>query len=112
MPHRIKGPKQRRKTFICEWREYRGLTQDQLSGLLGMSKASLSRLENGKQSYTQDFLEACAVALSTDPASLLTRDPTDPEAPWSIWETLKPAERKKATEAMRDLKKLRPKRTG
>src|SRR5512139_1747541 len=105
MPYRIKGKKQRRKTFIRAWREFRNLTQEQLAGRLEMSKASLSRIETGNQAYTQDFLEACAAALRTDPASLLIRNPLDPEAPWSIWETLKPLENRQATEVIRAIKK-------
>ena len=105
MPPRIKGLKRRRKTFIRDWREHRNLTQDQLADRLDTSKASLSRIENGHQPYTQDFLEACAHALQTDPASLLMRNPTDTESPWSLWETLKPTERKQATEVLRALKR-------
>lgn len=105
MPHRIKGIKHRRKTYIRAWREFRLLTQDQLAERLEMSKASLSRVETGKQAYTQDFLEACALALRTDPASLLIRNPLDPEAPWSIWDTLKPLEKRQANEVIRALKK-------
>lgn len=61
---------------------------------LEMSKAQLSRVETGVQPYTQDFLEACAEALQTDPASLLTRDPSTEDAIWSLWDTAKPGERK------------------
>lgn len=58
-----------------------------------MSKAQLSRIETGDQPYSQDFLEACAEALQTDPASLLMRDPNKDEAIWSVWDQAKPAER-------------------
>jgi transcriptional regulator with XRE-family HTH domain len=84
----------RRRTFVKQWREYRGLTQDDLAERLETSKASISRIEAGQQAYTQDFLEACADALRTDPASLLMRDPTDQEAMWSIWDKAKVGERK------------------
>lgn len=106
MPHRIASkPKRRRKTYIAEWRDHRGLTQQQLADRLNSSKASISRIENGEQPYTQDFLEACADALQTDVASLLMRNPKDPDAPWSIWDTLKPVERKQANEVIRALKR-------
>lgn len=45
--------------------------------MLGTTKASISRIETGKQSYTQDFLEACADALGTHPGALLSRAPND-----------------------------------
>lgn len=97
----------RRRTFIRAWREYRNLTQDQLSERLDMSKAQLSRIENGLQPYTQDFLEACADALLTDPASLLMRDPTSPEAIWSLWDQARPGERRQIVESAADIVKRR-----
>jgi transcriptional regulator with XRE-family HTH domain len=84
----------RRQTFLRQWREYRNLTQDDLAERLGTSKASISRIEAGQQAYTQDFLEACADALRTDPASLLMRNPTDEEAVWSLWDKAKVGDRK------------------
>ena len=84
----------RRQTFLRQWREYRNLTQDDLAERLGTSKASISRIEAGQQAYTQDFLEACADALRTDPASLLMRNPTDEEAVWSLWDKAKIGDRK------------------
>jgi len=97
--------RKRRRTFIRQWREYRGLTQDQLADRLETSKASISRIEAGDQAYTQDFLEACAEALMTDPASLLMRDPTDDEAVWSIWERAKVGERQMIEEIVRTVVK-------
>ena len=37
--------------------------------------ALVSRIETGRQPYTQDYLEALASVLQTDLVSLLTRDP-------------------------------------
>jgi len=68
-----------------------------------MSAAQLSRIETGRQPYTQDLLEACAGALRTDPASLLMRDPSDPEAIWSVWDQAKPGERRQIVEVARTL---------
>jgi transcriptional regulator with XRE-family HTH domain len=87
--------RQRRLTFIKQWREHRNLTQDDLAERLETSKASISRIESGQQAYTQDFLEACADALNTDPASLLMRLPPKDgeETMWSLWEKAKQGER-------------------
>jgi transcriptional regulator with XRE-family HTH domain len=95
----------RRRTFIKQWREYRELTQDQLAERLETSKASISRIESGQQAYTQDFLEACAEALRTDPASLLMRDPTDDEAVWSLWDKAKIGERQMIENIVRSVVK-------
>jgi transcriptional regulator with XRE-family HTH domain len=90
--------RQRSKTYIREWRHHRGLTLEQLGDRLGMTASHLSMLERGLRGYTQDMLEALADALATDPASLLMRDPTDPEAIWSIWDRAKPGERRQIVE--------------
>lgn len=70
-------PAQRRRTFIAEWREFRGLSQERLADLLDTTKATISRIENMKIGYSQDFLEACADALGTHPAVLLSRPPRE-----------------------------------
>lgn len=96
-------PRQRRRTFIKEWREYRGLSQEALGERLDTSGASISRIENGTQPYTQDTLEALAEALMTDPPSLLMRNPLDDDAIWSIWETAKKADRQKIVDIARTI---------
>lgn len=62
-------------------------------------------LENGKRGYTQETLEAIADALQTDVASLLMRDPTDPDAIWSIWDNAKPGERRMIIDIARTVTK-------
>lgn len=107
MPSRIgyKQPRQRRRTFFKEWREHRGLSQERLADRMGTSVASVSRIESGKQPYTQDYLEALAYALQTDPASLLMRDPSDEDAIWSIWDNAKPGERRMIVDIARTVVK-------
>jgi transcriptional regulator with XRE-family HTH domain len=82
-----------RRTFIRHWRKHRGLTLEQLAARLDMTASHLSMLENGKRGYTQETLERVAEALNTDPASLLMRNPGDPDAIWTVWEQAKPAQR-------------------
>lgn len=96
--------------FIRQWREHRGLSQEALADRLDMSSAQLSRIESGKQGYTQDFLEACADALRTDVPSLLMRnperdDPSDPNSIWSIWDHAKPGERRLIVELAKTIKR-------
>lgn len=107
MPKRIalQKARNRRRTFIKEWRNHRGLSQEQLADRLETSVASISRIENGTQPYTQDVLEALADALMTDPASLLMRNPEDPEAMWSIWDQAKKGERQLIEELARSVVK-------
>jgi transcriptional regulator with XRE-family HTH domain len=95
MPRRIRDPRRTRKrTFLRQWREYRNLTLEKAAERFDMSAAQLSRIETGKSPYTQDFLELAAYAYQTDAASLLMRDPADPDAVWSLWETAKPSQRR------------------
>jgi transcriptional regulator with XRE-family HTH domain len=99
---RVGNPKHRRPHFIRQWRQHRGLTQEMLADRLETTKANISRIENLKQGYTQDFLEACANALMTSASSLITRDPTDMEF-WSLWDQAKPAERQQIVEITKTL---------
>lgn len=92
-------PKKFRPTCIRQWRHYRGVTLETVAVRIGMTPGLVSLVERGLRGYTQDTVEALASALRTDPAALLTRDPTDPNAIWGIWDKAKPIQRKKILEA-------------
>lgn len=94
-----------RQTFIRQWREHRGLTQEALAERVGTTHATLSRLERGKHPYGQELLERIADALRTDVASLLMRDPSDSEALWSIWEHAEAGERRMIIEIAKTVTK-------
>lgn len=71
------------KTYIREWREYRGLSLRRLADRIELggpdetiSHASLGRIEKGQQPYSQPILEALAEALNVDAADLISKDPT------------------------------------
>lgn len=89
---RFRQPKYK-LTFIRQWREDRGYSLEQLGEMVGITHASLSRIERGLQPYGQKLLEAIAEALRTDVPSLLMRNPTDPEGIWSVWDQAKPGEK-------------------
>lgn len=75
MPPVKKPSRQRRRHFLKEWRDFRGLTQEQAADRVGVSPTTWGRIENSKVPYNQDFLEEAAVALQCDPWDLLNRDP-------------------------------------
>ena len=102
---RVLPKSHRRPTFIREWRKSKNLTLEKLADRLGVSHATLSRIENGKQDYNQTLLELLADALGTDPASLLIRKPNDPEGIWSIWDQAKPGTQRQLVEIGRALLK-------
>lgn len=70
------------KTFIREWREHRGLSLRRLADRIEMpdgetlSHASIGRIENGQQPYSQPILEALAHALDVEVTDLISVDPT------------------------------------
>jgi transcriptional regulator with XRE-family HTH domain len=88
-----KSKHRRRRHYFKEWRLRRGFTQEQVAERIGTTKTRVSMKETGKEPYDQPYLEALAVALATDPASLIMRNPEDGDAIWSIWERAKPGER-------------------
>lgn len=96
--------------FIGEWRDYRGLKQEALaeraSEYLGTSftAATLSRIENRKSPYSQRQLDAFAEVLSCSPADLIVRNPLDEDAPWTIWDTLTPQQRRQGLRLLNALK--------
>lgn len=72
------------RIYLREWRTHRHLTQkqvvDRLSALsddkLPTTEASLSRLENGKQPYSQRVLEALGDIYACEPHELIGRNPS------------------------------------
>lgn len=82
--------------YLRQWRDHRGLTQQQLADRVGISKPHVSELERGKKQYTQKMLELLADALNCDPADLLVRDPSQPQPIWSIWDRIPETKRSDA----------------
>lgn len=72
-----------RRTYLAEWRKYRGLTQAQVVDRLSQfddpnlpkTTASLSRIENGRQPYGQPIIEALSDIYTVAPGELLDHHP-------------------------------------
>jgi DNA-binding XRE family transcriptional regulator len=58
---------------IKVWREYRGLTQQQLAAAAGISKPYLSQIETGKRTGTAEILSAIARALKVSLEEIANR---------------------------------------
>lgn len=80
----------RRKTFFKEWREHRGLTQEQLAERLGTNKSGVSKVETGVSGYSQSSLEAWAEALGCEPWDLLARNPQSKDSIQQLLERASP----------------------
>lgn len=71
------------RVYFREWRKHRSFTQDEVLNRLAVfedplipkTNASLSRIENGKQIYTQRILEALADIYQCEAGDLLSRNP-------------------------------------
>ncbi|TPI39285.1 helix-turn-helix transcriptional regulator [Mesorhizobium sp. B3-1-9] len=66
--------------FFKEWRKHRGLNQEALADMIGLTASSISQLENGKQGFTDSTLTALAQALDCRPGDLLLWGPDAAEA--------------------------------
>ncbi len=101
-----------RRTYLKEWRKFRHLTQAQtISRIMELAgdmveddpalrvpktEASLSRIENGKQPYTQAVLEVLAEVYQTQPDYLIARNPTKEGKVLSILDKLSPEQYRQA----------------
>lgn len=74
-----------------EWREYRGFSQEEACERMDISTSTLSRIENGKLPYNQDFLEKAALAYGCDVTDLLDLNPVKPDPPRLIYDQLRAA---------------------
>lgn len=94
-----------RRHFIKQWRNHRGLTQEQLAERIGVTPGAISQLEVGRINYTQHTLELIADALQAAPGDLLNVDPTREGALWSIWEGLDIPARNQVVEIAKTFRK-------
>jgi transcriptional regulator with XRE-family HTH domain len=93
------------RLYLKEWRKFRGFSQERLAEVIGTTKATVSRIENLKQNWDQEFLQLAADALRCAPGDLLMRDPSQHEAIWSIWDQLAPLQREQVVEIAKTIKR-------
>lgn len=74
------GPKQPFRHYLKEWRELRGLTQQQLADRLETGKDQISRWESGKRGMSAEVLAALAEALDFSEPGQIFHDPQRPSA--------------------------------
>jgi transcriptional regulator with XRE-family HTH domain len=91
MPSVKKPSRQLRRHFLKEWREFRGLTQEQAAARVDLDRTTLGRIENRRVPYSQGLLEAAAEAYDCEPWDLLNVDPTKEGAVIDLTALLKSA---------------------
>lgn len=69
--------------FFRAWRDYRGMTQEEVAKSLGTNASAISKYELGEIGYTQRVLQALADIYVTRPYELLKGPPVDAESPVS-----------------------------
>jgi transcriptional regulator with XRE-family HTH domain len=87
--------------FFRQWRKHRGMTQEELAETIGVTPPSISQLENGKQGFTNDTLEALAEALNCTPGDLLMRNPLADDGPLDVWGRIRVEDRARALEVLK-----------
>jgi transcriptional regulator with XRE-family HTH domain len=73
------GPKNpsKMRVFLREWRDYLGLTQEEIANRIGTTKGTISRMEGSSREPNLGYLAAFAEAVDRDVADLF-RDPARP----------------------------------
>lgn len=61
--------------FLRAWREFRGLTQEQLADAVGTNANMVQYLETGERGLSSKWLRRLAPVLKTTPGMLLDHDP-------------------------------------
>ena len=64
-----------RRTYLREWREFRGLTQEQAAERFGIDRSHLSKVERRQVPYSQGLIEAAADAYNCEPKDILGVNP-------------------------------------
>lgn len=77
---RKRPPHRRDRHYIADWRRAAGKTQAQVASEIGMTQAAISRIEAGKNPYSQDPIEKMARYFSgfagdCTPAAMLVSPP-------------------------------------
>lgn len=97
--------KDRPRHYLRQWRKFRGYTLEQVAERIGMTHQNLGKIERGKVPYNETLLDILADIYRTDKGSLIMRDPTMPDAFWSIYDQLTQPQRVRlvetATEVLR-----------
>ena len=96
------------KHFIKQWREYRGLSLERLANRMEkepggeqlISAMSLSRIERGRQPYSEELMNALSEALACEPWELLSVNPLMDGQVVDLLRFIHDLDRKKAEKAL------------
>lgn len=72
------------RTFLAQWRRFRGMTQEQLADAADVSIGTVSGMEAATVGYSPETLHKLAEALEIEVAMLLGVNPYEDEPLWAI----------------------------
>lgn len=103
MKNRLKPDENRRpsKLYLHAWLSKKEITAESLAEKLNTSKSVISKLANGRQQYTQEWLERMAFVFECEPTALL-RDP-EIESADEIVSKLSPEAQRRAIKVLKAL---------
>lgn len=82
------------ENHLKAWREFRGMTQDDLADAVGTTQGQIAHLEADRRALSAKWLRRLAPALKTTPGHLLDHDPsTLPTDIVEIWLDASPEQR-------------------
>lgn len=91
------GPSANDPNNLAAWREFRGMTQEDLADAAGTSPAMISHLETGKRGLSAKWLRRLAPPLKTSPGFILDHHPDDiPTDVMELWSQIPESNRDQA----------------
>ena len=116
---------QRPRHYLRQWRKAAGLTLQAVAERadaifadrvvaegeavdlrkIGLHFTTLARIEKFQIPYNEALLEVLAEVYGTDPASLIMRNPADPDGLWSIYDQIPAADRPTALRVLQGFKR-------
>jgi transcriptional regulator with XRE-family HTH domain len=92
------------RNYLKAWREFRGLTQEELADKAETTKAVISLLENEKRPLSSKWLRKFAEILKTQPGHILDHDPNEVNADiFDLWARIGKEDRQRAARVLRSL---------
>lgn len=101
-----KAPRERSRTYLRQWRDFRDLSQEEVAFKLDIDRSTISRIERGESPYDQDILERLALIYGCDPEDLISCDPLRPDPIKFVVSNLKHAPRDVRDRALKVLDAL------
>lgn len=84
-------PTNRLPHFLRQWRDHKGLSQEEAAERAEIDRTTLSKIERGLVPYNQDLLERLALAYGCDASDLISVNPVAWDGPKLVYDALKKA---------------------